>query len=40
MSILWLIHSLSGLFFKFDLANKVERYQEDARLYLKKVVSV
>ena len=32
--------ALSGLFFKFDLANKVERYQEDARLYLKKVVSV
>ena len=32
--------ALSGLFFKFDLANKVERYQEDARLYLKKMVSV
>ena len=32
--------ALSGLFFKFDLANKVERYQEDARLYLKKVVTL
>ena len=32
--------ALSGLFFKFDLANKVERYQEDARLYLKKEVTL
>ena len=26
--------ALSGLFFKFDLANKVNKYQEDARAFL------
>jgi|TARA_B100001093_G_scaffold186020_1_gene178771 biopolymer transport protein ExbB len=26
--------ALSGLFFKFDLANKVEKYQEQARIFL------
>ena len=32
--------ALSGLFFKFDLANRVERYQEDARDFLKKTITV
>ena len=32
--------ALSGLFFKFDLANRVERYQEEARIYLKEKVSL
>ena len=32
--------ALSGLFFKFDLANRVERYQEEARDFLKKTITV
>ena len=32
--------ALSGLFFKFDLANRVERYQEEARIFLKEKVSL
>jgi biopolymer transport protein ExbB len=32
--------ALSGLFFKFDLANRVERYQEEARVFLKKTITV
>ena len=32
--------ALSGLFFKFDLANRVERYQEEARDFLKKSITV
>ena len=32
--------ALSGLFFKFDLANRVERYQEEARVFLKKTIRV
>ncbi len=32
--------ALSGLFFKFDLANRVERYQEEARNFLKKTITV
>ena len=32
--------ALSGLFFKFDLANKVEKYQEEARIYLKQKVNI
>ena len=32
--------ALSGLFFKFDLANRVERYQEERRDFLKKTITV
>ena len=32
--------ALSGLFFKFDLANRVERYQEEARDFLKKTITL
>jgi hypothetical protein len=32
--------ALSGLFFKFDLANRVERYQEEARIYLKEKLAI
>ena len=32
--------ALSGLFFKFDLANRVERFQEEARVFLKKTITV
>ena len=32
--------ALSGSFFKFDLANRVERYQEEARDFLKKTITV
>ena len=32
--------ALSGLFFKFDLANRVERYQEEARDFIKKTITV
>ena len=30
--------ALSGLFFKFDLANRVEKFQEEARIYLKQQI--
>lgn len=32
--------ALSGLFFKFDLANRVERYQEEAREFLKRSITI
>ena len=32
--------ALSGLFCKFDFANRVERYQEEARNFLKKTITV
>ena len=32
--------ALSGLFFKFDLANRVEKYQEEARIYLKEKLAI
>jgi len=32
--------ALSGLFFKFDLANRVERYQEEARVFFKDNVGI
>ena len=35
-----LIPKKTSLFFKFDLANRVERYQEEARDFLKKTITV
>jgi biopolymer transport protein ExbB len=32
--------ALSGLFFKFDLANKVAKYQEDAKIFLNKELKI
>ena len=32
--------ALSGLFFKFDLANKVSRYQEDAKIFLNNELKI
>ena len=32
--------ALSGLFLNSDLANRVERYQEEARYFLKKTITV